>query len=443
MKPGASLRALLYGERSRRVGAEARSAAHMSGVVLSTLARGTNKERTMRVTVAIASIAMLASCAEPSRTQDPLFEPAPFSPVVVGHGSGKIMLADLNRDGHLDLVTQHLLDSMVNVLLGDGKGGFMAAAGSPMKLGYQPGTIALADVNNDRIADLGVANRSASGEYVDILLGDGRGGFTRSLGSPFHTSAAMEFYKPILRLVDVNEDGNADIVTANGRRHTIEVMLGSGAGGFTAQTVVSVGAGPGISSFAIGDVDDDGNVDLIASHSGGPNLDKPGSVVTKRGDGKGNFSDASHTALSLPPGAVLETLADMNGDGRVDAVITHGDRNMLRVLLNEGNGTFASLAAAAVQVDGQTFAVLVDDLNRDGKRDLIAATVQATAAPFHSQVAVFLGESGEFVRAPGSPFPAGNGAYNLAVGDVNEDGILDVATSSFEGNAVMILLGRR
>jgi FG-GAP-like repeat len=398
----------------------------------------------MRAAMAIASISLLASCARRAETQGPVFERTSQSSVMVGKGSGKPLFADLNRDGHLDLVTQHLLDSLVNVMLGDGKGRFTAAPGSPMKLHYQQGTVALADVNNDGIPDLGVASKNEQGEYVETLLGDGRGGFKRSLGGRLRASAAMQFYKPMLRFADINTDGNMDIVMANGRRPTIEVLLGNGAGSFAAQPVVSLGnwTAAGIGSFVIGDVDGDGHADLVASNTGGSELDSPGSIVIKRGDGTGNFSVASPAPLSPPPGTVLVALADMNGDSRLDAVISHGDRNVISVLTNEG-GAFSRTPVASTRVEKgwHVFDVLVTDVNRDKRPDLIAATVQS-AAPYNSNVAVYLSVGGSFVAAPGSPFAAEPGAYGLGMDDVNEDGVPDVASSSFEGNAVTILFGR-
>jgi hypothetical protein len=127
------------------------------------------------------------------------------------------------------------------------------------------------------------------------------------------------------------------------------------------------------------------------------------------------------------------TLADLNGDQRLDVVISHGS-NLLSVLLNNGNGIFAPVAASPYNLGSQAFAVVVVDLNRDKIPDLVAATVNS--------VTVLLGDNHGFVPAPGSPFRAGPGAYNLAVGDVNEDGKLDIAASSFDGNAVRLLLGR-
>ena len=85
-------------------------------------------------------------------------------------------------------------------------------------------------------------------------------------------------------------------------------------------------------------------------------------------------------------------------------------------------------------IGAEAFAVVVADVNQDKRNDLVAATVDS--------VTVLLGDSRGFVPAQGSPFSAGPGAYNVTVGDLNEEGKPDVAASSFEGKAVTVLLGR-
>jgi len=110
--------------------------------------------------------------------------------------------------------------------------------------------------------------------------------------------------------------------------------------------------------------------------------------------------------------------------------------------LNEGHGVFKAAPGSPVDVGLEAYAVVVADVNRDRKADLLAATVNSRARPFESRIAVVLGDGGGgFLAAPASPFRAGAGAYNLTVGDVNEDGKVDVAASSFEGKGVTLLLG--
>src|SRR5262249_25565826 len=155
----------------------------------------------------------LAKHFEQAHSQGALFIPAPNSPVVVGAGPGQVILADVNGDGHLDMVTRHLQSRLVTVQIGDGTVRFAAAPGSPISMGYMPVDLKLGDVNNDKILDLGVTNSDR--DEVDIFLGNGKGGFSRAPGSPFTVSPAVDFYTRSLNLEDINEDGNLDIVTAN------------------------------------------------------------------------------------------------------------------------------------------------------------------------------------------------------------------------------------
>jgi hypothetical protein len=119
--------------------------------------------------------------------------------IPVGHGPGSIAIADVNHDGKLDVIVANTIDGTLDVLLSDGKGHFIPAAGSPFPCGKSPNDIATGDFNGDGNLDLVIANTETP--YLTILLGDGKGGFAPAPHSPFDTHS----YLPLLvRLFDEN-----------------------------------------------------------------------------------------------------------------------------------------------------------------------------------------------------------------------------------------------
>ena len=99
------------------------------------------------------------------------------SPFPVGIRSRvSLAVGDFNGDGIQDLATANYFGGNVTVLLGNGSGGFTAAAGSPFAAGSNPYSVAVADFNNDGNPDLIIANEN--GYNATILLGNGAGGFT-------------------------------------------------------------------------------------------------------------------------------------------------------------------------------------------------------------------------------------------------------------------------
>jgi hypothetical protein len=391
----------------------------------------------MRKFIVVLVACVWVYCGSPAHAQGPMLVPGAASPVRVGSGSGRVLLADINRDGHLDLITQHILTSNIALLSGDGKGHYSPFDGTPMRLGYQPGAIAIGDVNNDGILDLGVTSRDDTSEYVHVLVGNGNGSFMPVSGSPFTVSASAKSYKPSVQFVDVNEDKNLDAVAANGRRNTIEILFGDGRGRFSRGSIVNSEPSFNNYSFALGEVDGDGRLDLVAACS--DTGVEPGRMAITHGDGKGEFKDDHGSRFAVPSGFRVGTLADMNGDRHLDIVAYH--ETELSVLHNQGSGKFTPDVGSTWRLGMRAFAVVVADINRDKIPDLVAATVGHTA-PYKSRVEILLGDGRGFASAPGSPFPVGPGAYNVAVGDVDENGELDIAASSFEGDGVTILLGR-
>ena len=357
--------------------------------------------------------------------------------VEFGGRTGDIALADVNRDGHVDLIATRPPDPTVSVQLGDGKGAFTPAVGGPVAISGGVAGIAVGDLNGDRAPDLLIANRDEKREYVGVLLGDGAGGFRAAAGSPHATGPSFALYKPVLRVVDVNEDGRIDIVSTNGRRNSLEILLGDGRGGFATGPRVMLDAGGDFYTSQVADVDGDGHADIVSASVIGA-VDR---VMLKRGDGRGGFGEPVALASTRPRPRIV-ALADVNRDSRVDVVIAHSETAILTVLLNGGGRLFTPAAGSPYTVAAEAFEVEVADVNRDGMEDLVAATVDSRSRPYSASITLLLGSKSGFIAAPGSPFRVGHGAYNLVVGDVNSDGKVDAAASSFEGDPVTLLLGR-
>jgi hypothetical protein len=350
-----------------------------------------------------------------------LLAPAGTSPFDVGGPSGQALLADIDRDGDLDLLTRHQQARAIRTHLGDGRANFTTTAA--VSLGFSPGDMSVGDVNGDRILDLVVT--AGDRDIVDVLLGNAKAGFTRAAGSPFApTKRVYRYNKRSLHLVDVDKDGHLDIVTGNRRgQYAFPVLLGKGDGRFAAGPVLTVEPAQEGYTLAFGDVDRDGDVDAVTAVSS----PEKGRVDVHLSDGRGAFRKVRGAGVSLPGPYRIEALADVNSDRRPDVVVSHRGARV-SILVNRGRGRFAPAAGSPFALSARPFSVAPADLDGDSRVDLVAATVNS--------VTVLLGGGRE------SSFRAGPGAYNVAVGDVNGDARADVVASSFESDAVTILLGR-
>ena len=107
----------------------------------------------------------------------------------------------------------------MTVLLGNGMGGFTAAAGSPFAVGKAPASVAAVDFNGDNIPDLAIAN--SGDNTVTVLLGADAGGFAAAPYSPLAVGTRPEF----VAVADFNGDGKPDMAIANSGDNTVTVLL--------------------------------------------------------------------------------------------------------------------------------------------------------------------------------------------------------------------------
>jgi hypothetical protein len=358
----------------------------------------------------------------------------PFShgdPIEVGPQSGQLAMADFTSDGHVDILVNHPLGGKATLIAGDGSGTFAKATRTTIEFGYDPAAIAVGDLNGDKHPDLAVATRTKDAARVHILLSDAAGAFKEI--SDRGLAVAHTFnngWKPSLALTDVNNDGRLDLVAANGRQASIEIFYGTGAGQFAAGQTIELPSGSHDHSYVIEDLNGDARPDLIAA--GAPlEEDAPSQLAVYFGDERGELIPARHLSAKLPARARVKTLADIDGDKLQDIVLTHGKQ--LTVLAQAKDGALAPSTGSPFDVGREAFGIVAVSVGYSGNDVLVAATADSLEV-------VFADEQGEFRHACHTPMAAGPGAYQVATGDINGDGKLDVTTNSFEGTALTVLL---
>ena len=300
-------------------------------------------------------------------------------------------------------------------------GGLQAATLSPFLIGASPQSIAVGNFNGDGIPDLVTANSAANN--VTVFLSDGSGGFTPAAGNPF--LVGVNPYSVVVG--DLNGDGNQDIVTANSGDNSVTVLLGDGSGRFAAAAGSPFAAGLKPVSVALGDFNGDGKPDIVLANNSGHNL------TVLLGNGTGGFTPAP--AIAFPAGLFPQAVAvgDFNGDGNLD-IVTAAFNNTVTVLLGLGTGEFTGAATFPVGSFPQSVAVV--DFNGDGKPDIV------TANSGDNTVTVLLGDgAGGFTQAKDSPFAVGTNPQSVVGVDVNGDGKPDIVTANLNDNTLTVLLG--
>ena len=290
-------------------------------------------------------------------------------PLPQGAWTCSLAAADLNGDGAPDLAVVDSVAKTIAILLGDGTGSFAAAAGSPVAVAGTPTSVVASDVNGDGRPDLlvPVADSTTKVTGIEVLLGDGVGGFAQAPGSPAPILAGPDVY---LLAAELDGDGKPDLAVGNTQKNEISVLRGDGAGGFGPPTAVASVAEP--RNIALGDFDGDGKPDLAALTARG--------VAVLLGDGAGAFQ----AAPALPRFGYELAVGDLNADGKSDIVTSDTDNALVSVWLATGGGAFRASAFSPL---GEVAAQLaIGDFNGDGASDVAALAGQVGAVGPESSI---------------------------------------------------------
>ncbi|HEY9031224.1 MAG TPA: VCBS repeat-containing protein [Kangiella sp.] len=281
--------------------------------------------------------------------------------------------------------------------------------------------------------------------------------------------------QPAVTVCDFNSDGNQDVIVANYSDNNMITYQGDGKGGLTEVGRYLVGQNP--TGMAVSDINSDGNVDvIIANH-------ETSYVTLLFGDGKGSFNKAPNSPFNIGvhPHPHEVQLSDLDGDAFVDLVVDSRDDEGVLVLKGLGNGTFAT-PGKVISVGGDPYrGFAIKDLNGDGHLDLVTPNqrdvgvvistdsdkmsfslnkLQQSEAPFAVELADLNGDgnldlvvatngssisvipgdgNGHFQIDQKITIDASNGAKQIAVGDINGDGLEDALITNWSGEILAIL----
>lgn len=329
-------------------------------------------------------------------------------------GPADLVVHDFNNDSVKDFIVVNSDDNSVSTFFGlqsstsNTGNGYYQSVTRVSSVGADQFEISTADFNDDGILDY--ATIAASGNRINIGLGNGDGSFNAPVSYVTTTTADLNILSR-----DVNGDGKMDIVTVG---QDFGVFLGNGDGTFGAQITHTGG-----DSYEgeLRDFNRDGNLDLVTTDG------TAGKVLVSYGNGNGTFGAFMTYSLSGAADIQGLTTGDFNNDGIFDIAASEYSTTVdtLYVLLGNSNGTFK----AATTIHGQQYAAALEsvDINSDGIADLV------TTNKNNGNIGVLLGNGNGSFKALASFYASSSPLYDLAFGDGNGDGWLDVVATGGGG----------
>ena len=334
---------------------------------------------------------------------------------------------DFDGDGLLDVAAALVHDQAIGVRFGlpeDPILGLQFAPAEFYNVGFSPHDLTLVQLPEDNLPYLACAN---TGD-VSLLRNRGQRNFYGAQG--YYIGGDPQRVIPM----DLNADGDVDVISIDRFQQSIVIMGGNGDGTFTKTAEVplsgSGNATPG--HLVVRDFDEDGLLDIVVTVFGADEirlLRNPGSLSFV----PPSLSDVM-TVGSEPLGI---DSADFDGDGHWDLLIANSADQSLQILLGAGDGSFT--AQTPIALNGVTLATYAGDLNSDGFADAVVTMFDADES--NPRLTLFQGD-GDGNLTEMSMFALDTVSPTIQVDDLNDDGLVDLVfgQSSVFTDSVRILM---
>jgi hypothetical protein len=334
-----------------------------------------------------------------------------------------VRTADIDGDSDLDLLFAN--DGPNVMLRNDGNGVFTADGGAIPPILVSTNDAAFGDVDRDGDLDLVTAHgyqaaatppTFRTSDFTRLFLNDGSGRF---VDSPSRMPVSRRWTAGLV-LADLDGDLDLDAYCANLAAHDVDAqdhwLRNDGSGNFTQTSGLLPIDAHAASAAAGGDLDRDGDVDLVIAA-------EQGTMLLYRNDGGGRFVDASSWLPALGPTPSIQ-LRDFDGDGDLDLATALATTPLCT---NDGSGRFAPSTAAGLNLDLST-TLAAGDADGNGTIDLVYGTIVPRGLPD-----VLFRNRGDGTFVGPAPHEQGRLQYladgrpwDSAAVDVDGDGDLDI-----------------
>lgn len=272
--------------------------------------------------------------------------------------SWSLASGNLSGDGYIDIFIVNgdwEKGDSSHLWINDGHGKFVCSASKFGKANSS--CAAIGDLNGDGKLDIFVANHPYSngqGGEDEVWFNEGKGNFINSSQKLGGSDAARR-----VKLADINSDGKLEAIVLNG--DTNRIWLNNGKGQFTISNQ-NIGVGENI-DLAVGDIDNDGDLDIIIAKGAWGKT--PKGVESWTNDGEGSFSKTQ--SIGDYDGYGL-ALGDFNHDSYLDLVTVNGTDQPNQIFLNDKHGHFYD---SKIKIGNGGNKVAIGDLNHDNLLDII------------------------------------------------------------------------
>ncbi|HET7371266.1 MAG TPA: Ig-like domain-containing protein, partial [Gammaproteobacteria bacterium] len=364
----------------------------------------------------------------------PAATPAAASPVFIA-------AADLNGDGKPELVTASDASPDITVLMNTTPAptaAFGLAAKQDFDGLYDFGSVTAADINGDGRTDLVVSR--VRGDHVSVLVNTTPPGAITSSFAGEQTFVTQPFTRDATA-ADVNGDGKMDLIVL--AYNSVSVLLNTTTPGAETLSFVDnendfVTGVDRLFSIRAGDVNGDSRVDLIISN---PHSDAVTVLLNATAPGATTPSFAAAQDFTVGTDPAGATMADINGDGKLDLIAANRSDDSASVLLNNTVPGATTLSFAAKQdftVGSYPASAMAADVNGDGRADLI--TVNQRSDSVSVRLNTTPGGATTLSFAEKLDFATEDNPFSVTAADVNGDGRTDLIAANYYSHSLSVLL---